>query len=302
MNLTEVASLINQNLRFKVETDQMSKIIDVAQKLAFNTDLELFKVYKTITLYTEVPVLESGFTVVEDDIGTTVTQATSGFTGTLRGYFNDSTNSRWSLVIERDNSSDDWNAANYAITNTLSLAATSDSTKDQADATDFQGPYPFPTSPPVRKMWGITTVTDEQIFGSQYIYVSDRDDYGLLLSDFDERRFLQPARVDPFKGWITIKQNVSIDADDNKYRFVYWRNPETITDFTSDNDKFLIPDAFQMEFVELCVLANQITTIDEKGFQKQNIDDFLEGFWARLSRAYTPQGKASNQISEGNYP
>lgn len=300
MTLVEILSKIIKNIRYKMSPDEITVIIDMVQKIAFDQDLQAFKTQVALPIYTEVPVLESGFTVSTDDIGTILTQATSGFTGTLRGFFNDSTNSRFSLVIERDNDADDWNAANLAITGGA-VAATSDSTKDQADANDFKGPYPFPTSPPCRKILGISTLSDARIYGGQFTYLSQRDDYGLCFDTMpiDERRFYLPNKVDAFKKWITLINSPQLDSPNLTYRFWYFRTVETITDVQTDDALFLVDPEYHMNFVGACTTYCR-QTLNNEPVNRDVIDQFFKDWWDGLRLQFLAFGKNSNEVNEPN--
>lgn len=301
MTLVEILSKIMKNIRYKMDPDECTVIISMVQGIAFDEDLQAFKRKVLLPVYTEVPCLSAGFTVSTDDIGTTVTQATSGFTGTLRGFFEDSTTPRYSLVIERDNTSDDWNAANLVITNTGSLSVTSDSTKDQADANDFKGPYPWPTSPPCRKILGISTLSDARIYGGAYTYLSQRDDYGMCFDTMpiDERRLYLPNEPDVLAKTITLINSPNLASPNLTYRFWYFLTCEDITNVQTDDALFLIDKEFHMNFVEACT-AYCRCTLNNEPVTRDLINEYFKDWWAKLRKQYQAFGKASNEVNEPN--
>jgi hypothetical protein len=289
MNLQEIASFINQNTRFKLVPDQIVLIIDSVQKLAFDNDMVPFKYWDaTQQIYIEIEFASAGYTdAVVTDIGLPVVGAVSGTTGTLISY--DNTTRKWVV----DAGDDDDYTAGEAITITGGTGAGDLLAVDHQ--ANYKGPYAFPTAVPVRKMIGMTTYQDTRIFGVEVVYAHEVYDYGLWLNQFNERTFYKSARIDPFAKTLTlIDEPGRVDT----YRWVYFRNPETITDLDNDDDKLLIPDAFHMNLIQACISQANVSTEDGESTRATIIKHFGD-WWEQVRRAYTPMLKAANQTNEG---
>jgi hypothetical protein len=289
MTLREISSWINRNARYKLTEEQIILIIDMVNKLATDTDLPAFKYWlNTLTVHTQLNY--SVADVLEADvIGQEATGDTSGATGTVESY--DTTNE---YVVLSSVTGD------FEDGEVVQVPDSMDITLESSDAVEgYKGPYAFPTSPAVRKMIGITTFTDARLFGTQYVYVDERDDYGLVLPNYDERQFYVPGRLDRFAQTFTFISEPSTDTDDDPYRWVYFRLPDTITDLDADDSKLLVDEWFHMEFIQACIYAGKVGT-EDGNFDRNVIEKYFWGWWNRLRKNYTPMGKRSNQINEGN--
>lgn len=292
MTLNEISSWLNRNLRFKLAPAQIPGLIDMCQKMAFDEDLDSFLYWDaTLTIYQQLNYASAATDPDDNDIGQTVTGQTSGSTGTLIGY--DNTNDY--IYIETD---DDFTAGEQ-VTAPTGMDITLDASDHQEG---YKGPYDYPTTVPVRKMWGITTLTDAKIFGVDATYLSDLDDYGSPLPDaqtwYNDRRFFVKARTDRLADTITLIQSPNTT---DTYRWVYFRYPETITDLDADDAKLLIPDRYHMQFVQLCIRAANVPTEDGK-LTRADVTELLYDFWDYLKENYTPMGRYSTEINQGNVP
>jgi hypothetical protein len=290
VTLLEIASFINQNTRFKLTEAQILILVDNVQKLAFDHDMIGFKYWEaTQQIYVEISFQAGSTDPVASDIGKAVVGGTSGTSGTLISY--NTTTDKWVVDVG--------NTANYTDGEVITITAgTGTGTLLAADAqVNFKGPYAFPTTVPVRKMIGMTTNTDPRIFGTEAVYLDDLNDYGLVLNEYDERKFYKKARVDIFAKTMTLINEPNRDTD--TYRWVYFRKPETITDLSADDSKMLIPEEFHMNFVQACIAQANVTTEDGRA-DRQTIEGHFYDWWQQVQKAYTPMGTVSNQTNQGD--
>lgn len=282
MTLAEISSWINRRLRFKVHQDQYPLLIDAVQKLAFSEDLACFKVFASLTTYQTLTFDSSGYTsAVAGDVGKTVVGGSSGATGTLISYDNDA----YEWVIS---TSDTFTDAE-AITITTGTGA-GNLTSPSAQA-GYTGPYSYPTTIPVRKMIGVTSITDGMIYGTETN--PDLNDYASVISldDYDPRKFYQPGRVDEIAKTFTFSSGPSVDTT---MRWVYFRNPETIDSISEDDAKMLIPSEHHFSVVQAaCDIAEAM--FSGKPFDRANVLQHFKPWWDALLRVYTPMGKGSNR-------
>ena len=285
MTLQQIMSFINQNVRFKLRTEQIIVIIDSVQKLAFDNDMVPFKYWDaTQQIYLQIEFASAGYTnAVAGDIGLAVVGGTSGTSGTLISY--DNTTRVWVV----DAGDDDDYTAGEAITITAGTGAGDLLAADHQS--QYRGPYAFPTDVPVRKMIGMTTYTDPQRFGTEPFI----NDYGFGKYRYNERQFYQPATIDIFGKTLTL---VNEPGRVDTYRWVYFRNSETITDITADDDLLLIPDAFHPNFLQACIKQANISTEDGE-FTRADIIKYFGDWWEQVRRAYTPMGITTNQTNDG---
>jgi hypothetical protein len=286
MTLTQIASFINQAIRNKLTPDQLVLILDAVQKLGFDENMQAFQVWtETLTTYDTLSFAASGYTnAVVGDIGKIVVVATSGATGTLIAY--DNTAKTW-----RIQTADDFYAGEAVSITTGTGAGTT-------AATDWQlgyiGPYSFPTDPPVRKMWGVTGVTDRAIFGVDPVYIADADDYGAILDTYMDSRLLKPGRVDDIGETFTFANGPSHSSE---FRWVYWRGAPDITGIATEDDAdLLIPSRYHFNYVQACIKCARMT-INGESFSREDVEADLGPWWESLRKPYTPNGKARKLTS-----
>lgn len=158
------------------------------------------------------------------------------------------------------------------------------------------GPYSFPTTVPVRKMIGVTSVTDAEIFGETARYVSDNDDYGLDLTTSHERSFYEIGRIDPFARTFTFTNTPVSTA--NYYRWVYYRRPGNITALASTT--LIIPEEYHHTLClqGIMALADNAVNGDKPMTAETILKPYLEGFWSDMQDAGNPIGR-DNWFNEG---
>jgi len=256
MTLQEISSFLNQSLRFKLNEAQIILLINETHKLACDQDILTFKFWDNfLTTHQELLFKDTGYTdAVLADIGTEVSSS-SGQTGTLISF--DNTTRIWVVeTIEVFVAGD---------TVTAGVTGTGDLLTGETFQQGHLGPYAWPTTPPVRSMNGVSNVTDQQIFGQRKDFILPdeglnisnnsfrlRDDYGIIFDEFNPRNFYLPARNDEFAGTLTLINRPGLGETP---RWVYFRQPEVITDIIADDSKVLIPETYHMNWVQCLIEA-----------------------------------------------
>jgi hypothetical protein len=277
MTLQEIASFIQNTIRYKLSPEQVILIIDATQKLAFDNDSKMFLVWSTFTPYFEIVFNSSGYSnAVDGDIGKTIVGADSGATGTVISY----NNTTRTVVVNITN----------GIEFTPDEQATIQTGSGEGTVDTFQGhlgPYSAPTSPPTRKIWGITRETDNRIFGND-----ETNDYDFASNNFDSSTFFEQAREDNLNRTITLIQRPTMNA---VYRWVYYRDAETITDtLTASDSKLLVPSRYHLQFINACKKMADIVIFGED-LDPQDVKALLGGWWESSEQPYTPMGKVTNR-------
>lgn len=162
--------------------------------------------------------------------------------------------------------------------------------------TSSLGPYAWPTTIPVRKMVGVTKLTDEQLLGDAMRL--QWSDYGFDLNDFDERRMFEKGRHDIFGRTFTFLTTPETAA--STYRWIYYRRAPTLTGFDTTNDANLIlPEEFhQTTLVDgIGALADKATWGDKT--PEEVLLPFLQPFWDFIASTTPWEGKSTEDYSQG---
>lgn len=293
MTLTQLVDFAEKRYgsRFQVKRADIITLLNQLQKIAFNKDFDCFLQWGVyLTVYREIEFTSAGYTsAVPGDIGKTVVGGTSGASGTLISY----DNSTYTWVVDVTN---DLNYSNSeAVTITTGTGA---GTLVGADAElGYKGPYDFPTDIPVRKLLGLTKLTDLQYFTGHAAADSDTD-YGLNINVYDPRKEFQAGRVDVFGQTFTFAINPETAAD--TYRWVYYRAAPDITGTDSDNEANLfIPEQFH--FITLIkgieVMCNSL--VYGEPADENALEPYLQPFWTWCLQLHTASGDSALGISEG---
>ncbi len=277
MTLQEIASFIQNTIRYKLSPEQVVLIIDATQKLAFDNDSKMFLVWSTFTPQFELTLESSGYTsAIAGDIGKTVVGTDSEAEGVLVSYNN--TTRVWKVTNTNQTEFTD----GEAVTITTGTGAGTVS-----DFAGYTGPYDAPTSPPTRKIWGITRETDNRIFGND-----ETNDYDFASNNFDPSTFFEQAREDNLNRTITLIVAPTVNAE---YRWVYYRDAETITDIlTASDSKLLVPSRYHMQFINACKKMADIAIFGED-LDPNDVKALLGGWWESSESPYTPMGKVTNR-------
>lgn len=284
MTLAEIIDLAvaEYGTRYQLTAQQLLQHVDRIQKIAFNRDLDAFLYWENyLTVLSELTLSASGYTpAVTADIGKTVTNGS--VSGTLR-YFNNTTR-KW--AVETSGSF----PAGAALTITGGAGAGTLSSSGV-----YYGPYSWPSDPPVRKMLGLTRVTDAQLWNNPSL--AEAYDYGERLNDYDPRRFIIPARKYDLERTNTFVYEPATDA--NTYRWVYYRRAPTISS-EADDDKLLIPEEFHHTLIYQGVIALADNALYGDKQPQELLEPYLAPFWESMQQNYTPDGSDSaNFTSEG---
>lgn len=288
MLLASISAQINRSIRFKLHPTNIVDLMDSAQRYAFDQDLKAFLYWDaTLTPKYYLEFLAAGYvSAIVGDIGKTVTDGTS--TGTLVSYNN--TTRKWLLTT-----SSTWtNSAAVTIT-TGTGAGTLIATAAQ---TGYVGPYSYPTTIPVRKMWGVTAEPDTRIYGSDTTALFPMNDFDFIPSTFNRTALLKPARWDDIGQTYTFIDAPSLPSTVNSLRWVYWRNPPTITG-TTDETQLIIPAAYHMNLINAAIVLAQLS-INGENVDPKVIQAIFQPWWNTLSHVYVPMGnKRTGTLNPG---
>lgn len=293
MTLTEIVSDCYRayGARFQVSAAKILQFINTIQQVAFNRDLLAFMFWQDyLTVYQEVKFSAIGTPFVAADVGKTV--SATGGTGILRSF----DNARLTAQVET--------------TNTLSGALTT-LTGTGAGAIASQavskGPYswaglvpilgsltPFTTSGGVRRMIGVTRLTDQQLFGTSPPRALT--DYGFSINQMNDKYFLENVRKYDMQKALTFIDTP--DSTANTYRWLYFIRPPTIAALTDDANLLIGPEFHETVIKEGVGILCDRTTYGDKA-PESVLEIVLTPFWNAMQQPYQAMGDNANQTSEG---
>lgn len=284
MLLADISAQINRSLRFGLHPANIIVLMDAAQRYAFDYDSPAFLVWTaTLTPKYYIEFLSAGYTsAIVGDIGKTVVGATSGATGTLVSYNN--TTRKWLLTT-----SSTWTNGE-AVTITTGTGA--GSLIATAAQTGYTGSYAYPTTIPVRKLWGVTAETDVRIFGTDTTTQFPMNDFDFAPRTFDPKQLLKPGRKDDLGQTFTFIDSPALPSTNAVYRWVYWRAAPTISDLTTEAT-LLLPATYHMNLINAAIKLAQLT-LNGEDVDPQVIQAFFKPFWDTLANQYTPMGNKRN--------
>lgn len=280
--------------RFQVSETIILQFINTIQQIAFNRDLDAFLWYGDyLTVYQEITLESGGYTnCVAADIGKEVTDGTG--TGTLISY--DNTKRKW-VVDTSDTLTGALTITTGVGAGTLSAQVVSKGPYSWASLAPNLGSLtPFTTSAGVRRMMGVTRITDPQFFGNPVTSVIY--DYGFSVNSVDRRSIYENVRKNDMFKTISFIDEPATEAE--TYRWVYYMRPPTISaKTTADDANLLIPEEFHQTLVVEGVqrLADRTTYGDMA--PEVVLEPIMQPFWDMMAQKYTPMGDNSNQTSEG---
>lgn len=284
----QILSWIMQAVRYKLHPDQITVIMDAAQRMAFDNNSQAFLVWtETLTPKYALTFAAAGYTdAILIDIPRPVVGATSGAEGALVSY--DNSTRIWYVTSTNGVPFEDGEVVDIP-------TGTGSGTLETEDAFEaYLGPYDAPTDPACRKIWGVTTETDGRIFGTaEDVALFPMDDFDFEGRLFSPRNFFRAGREDNVSKTFTFAGAPSPAAT---YRWVYWRDAPTISpdDAADDETTILIPAAYHMHYVNACIKLAQLNLSGEDVDPKV-IGAFFQPWWNTLSRPYTPMGRNTNQ-------
>ncbi len=295
MLLTEIASLVNISTNNQVSPEMVVILMDNIQKTAFQSNTAAFLQYRQVlTLYPIMTMDSSGYIDLEDaDIGKTV-GSEDGTVGVLVAFDNEAY--EWTIKVTTST------AGNYAVGQVLTVV---DGSTGRGQITNnatraYRGPYPAPTDPACRKVWGITQRLPERFWLD---FTSCAGLYWIngILNSNDFLAFWGP--IAPFETGLnddlTNEFTFSFDPSFNTtYRWVYWRNPPTISGL-DDSDELIIPEAYHSPYaLAICDLAMAFIAREKVDYNSM-VDSYL-GKWVDDLRAPFRDQKLNENMSQGS--
>jgi len=304
-SLSDIVILAHQQYgsRFQVNQQQLVNFCNMIQYIAYNKDLEYLMEWDQIFILGQDTFLETDTSYVapiEADVLKDVTGTTSGVIGKLMNFNTENRVNRW--IIEPPDGGPD-----FILTagETLTIVGGSAATGVVCQNQDFEvssGPYRVPTAaagnPPFRKLYGITSLDDKQLFHIPPQSSFDGfDDYGQFLNDRPGRRSFFPYRKDIFNvtkqvTLITSSPPEILQTEEtcgpggttlntSKLRWVYWRNPPAITSIT-DEANLIIPEEYRYEILYKGISKlGDVATYGDYESVRQMIEPICERFWVQ---------------------
>jgi hypothetical protein len=280
--------------RFQNSTTLVLQYLDTVQKVAFNRDMRNFMSWQDyLTIYTDVFLSSSGYTnFVASDVGKVL--SSSSATGTIISYNNSRHSVQVSLLTGTTFSG--------AITTATGTGAGTFSSQEVS-----KGPYswanltpgfgsltPYTENAGVRRMLGVTTATDSELYGQNNLALLN--DYSFVLGTFDKRSIFEIVTKYDLQKLLFFVDTPQ--TDENYYRWVYYIRPPTLG-LVTDDANVLIPSEFhQTVMVEGAqALADRSTYGDRT--PEQVLAQIIQPFWDMNAQAYTPDGANNNFTSEG---
>jgi hypothetical protein len=282
---TEILSLVNLSANNQLSPDLITIFIDGVQKSAFQTNTAAFLQYRQkMTLYKVFQMEDFSYTdCVDSDIGKAVLGADDG-TGFLVSF--DNTAKTWQINVTTDF------VANESIQITDGTGAAQITA---ASTTGGRGPYPAPTDPACRKVWGITQRKPEQFWlewtGWCGVYwVNGLFNTGDYQAFWNTVQPFETGLNDDLTNEFTFSFDPSLDAT---YYWVYWRNPPNFTDL-SDSDQIIIPSSYHLQLVlALNDYAGAILNREPLDYDRM-IDKYLGGWIDSLRAPFRDQKRNQN--------
>lgn len=276
--------MVNRALRFQLHPANIIVLLDSAQRYAYDYDAPAFLYWsETLTPKYYIEFLSAGYTsAIAGDITKTVVGATSGATGTLVSYNN--TTRKWLLTT-----SDTWTDGE-AVTITTGTGA--GSLIAAAAQTGYVGSYAYPTTVPVRKLWGVTAEPDTRIFGSDTTTTFPMNDFDFVPRTYNPKQIFKPGRKDDIGATFTFIDSPALPSTTNSYRWVYWRNPPAITDLTTAST-LTLPATYHMNLVNAAIYLAQLS-LNGENVDPKVMQEFFKPWWNTLADQYTPMGNRRN--------
>ncbi|MDQ2999883.1 MAG: hypothetical protein M3Y08_01280 [Fibrobacterota bacterium] len=282
MLLADMSAMVNRALRFKLHPANIIVLLDAAQRYAFDYDAQQFLYWSaTLTPRYNLTFQSTGYTsAIVGDIGKTVVSGAK--TGTLVSY--DNTTRIWVI-----STTDTWTDG-AAVTITTGTGA--GTLIASASQTGYLGPYTYPTTIPVRKLWGVTAETDVRIFGSDTTTQFPMNDFDFAPRTFDPKQLLKPGRKTDVDATFTFIDSPALPSAGAVYRWVYWRNPPTIAD-TTTAATLILPAAYHLNMVNVTIKLAQLS-LNGEDVDPQVIRALYKPWWDTLANQYTPMGNKRN--------
>lgn len=289
MLATEILSLVNISSNNQISPEMAVIFMDGIQKSAFQSNTAAFLQYKQILVpYTTFTLQSGGYTgCIDSDIGKPVADANTG-TGTLRAF--DNSKFEWTIEIITP------------FTPESGIQVVGGTGAAQFPTTmitkGFKGPYPAPTDPACRKVWGITQRKPEKFWldwtGWCGIYwVNGVFNTGDFQAFWNTVQSFETGLNDDLTNEFTFSFDPSLQAT---YYWVYWRNPPDVTGL-DDTSEIIIPSSYHLQFVlALNDYAGAILNREPLDYDKM-IEKYLGGWIDSLRAPFRDQKRNQNDSS-----
>src|SRR5690606_17988518 len=217
MQLEEILTLCEQEngAKFLFEEETLVIYANQIQKMAFAKDLKVFEVFSVLNIFHEISLSSTGYTnCATTDLSKNVIGTTSGAIGSLEDYNNLAR--LWHVHV----TSGTFIEGEQVTIQTGTGIGTID---DSVDI--YKGPYSTANLDiPCRKLKGVSSVTDSQIFGGDDQDVEN--DYGMIRTFDMQRDFWTLGRVNQVSKTFTFINTPVLT--EGYYRWVYYRGAPTI--------------------------------------------------------------------------
>lgn len=317
--LQSIITLAHQQygIRFQLSNAQLVAFANMCQMIAYNQDMPAFEEWnQKVYLGQDVFGTRTPYTApAETDIGEVVSGSASGAIGTLMNYKTENRLNQW--IIEPTDVS-----GNFTLTagETLTIPTGTAASLVVAEGQTYKvsnGPYRAPRTtegnPPFRKFIGITKITDRQIYGVPSIADGTGFDYGIDLNNYNARKINVPYRWDEARKEVNLITNDSLEivqtglgaiapatVNDSEYRWVYYRNPPTITDISQEYN-VILPEEYRYEILYKGIeMLADTATYGSQGTVRETIARNCSRFWEDKGVQFQAFGKANDWISWGD--
>lgn len=280
--------------RYQCSTAKILQFINTIQQVAYSRDLLAFLWWEDfLTVYQDVVLDSAGFTPwVAADVGKTLISGTA--TGTIKSF----NNAKYTAQVDSTGT-----FSGAITTGGAGIGAGTFASQDVS-----KGPYSwaalapamgsltaYTTSAGVRRMIGVTRLTDTELFGTSLPRALT--DYGFTPS-LNDKYFLENVRKYDVQQALKFIDAPSAVA--STYRWLYFMRPPTISgQLAADNANLLIP----AEYHETVIKAGVGVLADRTTYGGQAAEDALEAiltpFWNAMQQPFQAMGDNANMTSEG---
>lgn len=266
--------------RFAIDRNTILLFLNIVQKMILEKDISAFLVWDDYIVIKRVFTFSStGYTnAVLGDVGKTVIGTTSGATGTLDSYDNDTM--AWLVTpvsgtfLETEDVTIDTGTGAGTLTSVVG----------------YRGPYTANSdNKPIRKIFGVTSLRDDQLFGYvppwafSSLETQGFTDYGLFKTSYSSimQKFTYiSGRINNLDN--TFKFVADPVLTEDYYRMVYYQDAPEIEDET-DDEHYIIPDRFRYSVVGMIgILAENSLYGSQPATMNQLLKPYLDDIWKFL--------------------
>lgn len=284
MLLTEIVSQVNIATNNQASPDLITIWLDNIQKSIFQKNQNAFLQYsQRLTVWQTINVSTFDTPFVESDIGKQFLGSDSGASGTIIAY-DDTT----ITVVTTGTYADGEQGLVFGGTGVATLV-------NPTGQAVYTGPYPAPTDPPCRKIWGVTQrlpgrfwldyALDTSTYWIDGVY--NTTDYGMRVGQPSP---FETGDVNDLDNTFKFSFDPSLDAT---YYWVYWRNPPSITDL-SDSSQLIIPESQHLALVIAAIQVGNAIFSAQPLSMDQVIEQNFGGWMNSLLEPFRKQRQKQN--------